>query len=77
MVDAALVREPVAILELLERCESPVEQMLVAALWELWRCRVRESRLGMDAVLEGSPPSFPNRRVMIEPQTVIATERDR
>jgi len=77
MVDRALVRERVAILELLGRCESPVEQMLVAALWELWRCRVREGRLGMDAVLKGAPHSFPNRRVMIEPQKVIATEQAR
>ena len=77
IVDEVLVRERVAIIELLERCESPVEQMLVAALWDMWRCRVRDSRLGMGAVLEGSPHSSPIRRVIIEPQKVITTERAR
>ncbi len=31
----------------------------------------------MDAVLEGAPRPFPVRRVIVEPQKVIATEQDR
>lgn len=77
MIDAALVKQRTAILELLGRCESPVEQMLMAALWARWRCQVSDNRMGMSAVLDESPIASPARRVVVEPQKVIPTERAR
>jgi hypothetical protein len=53
MLSEALATRRREIEGLLVRCESPIEQIMLLANWECWRCRVAENRHGMHTTLEG------------------------
>ena len=55
---------------LLAACESPIEQILLAAMWDRWGCRAVPNRRAMEAPLRLAKGTA---RLVIEPQRDVAT----
>lgn len=70
LLQAALGRRSGELRDLLHVCESPVEEILLVAMWDSWGCEVRPDGLGLEAYLHTERGV---ERLSIEPQREIPT----